>query len=259
MTLLLNPKYEHLRPHLKHIESLMARGEMIHKGRNRLCTIEIDGLTICIKAYRKPMLINRFVYRFFRKTKGFRAWLHADILRHAGFDTPENVAYIQNNTLLGIGICYYICLFQEGKTLYHWGNKRLAEIQEDVRAFARQTACLHQAGLLLNDYTPGNILQTTTGFAFVDTNRMRQGRVSIQQGLKNMAGLWIQPEVADFLAQEYLAARGAQCEQHELLLMRKYRKDFWRRFAKKHHLDTEKVHTDLNGNTYQFNILQTIQ
>lgn len=259
MTLLLNPKYEHLRPFLEQIESLMTRGQMIHKGRNRLCTIEIEGVMICVKAYRKPIFINQFIYRFFRKTKGLRAWQHSDILRGAGFDSPENVAYIQNNTFLGIGICYYVCLFQEGKTLYHWGNKCLAEIQEDVRAFAQLTARLHQAGLLLNDYTPGNILQTDTGFTFVDTNRMLQGNVSIKQGLKNIAKLWMQPEVADFLAQEYLAVRGVQCGQHELLLMRKYRKDFWCRFAKKHHIDTEKVHTDLNGSTYHFNILQTIQ
>ena len=258
-TLLLNPKYEHLRPFFEQIESLMTRGQMIHKGRNRLCTIEIEGVTICVKAYRKPIFINQFIYRFFRKTKGLRAWQHSDILREAGFDSPENVAYIQNNTFSGIGICYYVCLFQEGKTLYHWGNKCLAEIQEDVRAFAQLTARLHQAGLLLNDYTPGNILQTDTGFTFVDTNRMLQGNVSIKQGLKNIARLWMQPEVADFLAQEYLAVRGVQCGQHELLLMRKYRKDFWCRFAKKHHIGTEKVHTDLNGSTYHFNILQTIQ
>lgn len=259
MTLLLNAKYEHLRPFFEQIESLMTRGQMIHKGRNRLCTIEIEGVTICVKAYRKPIFINQFIYRFFRKTKGLRAWQHSDILREAGFDSPENVAYIQNNTFLGIGICYYVCLFQEGKTLYHWGNKCLAEIQEDVRAFAQLTARLHQAGLLLNDYTPGNILQTDTGFTFVDTNRMLQGNVSIKQGLKNIARLWMQPEVADFLAQEYLAVRGVQCGQYELLLMRKYRKDFWCRFAKKHHIGTEKVHTDLNGSTYHFNILQTIQ
>lgn len=257
--MLLNPKYAHLRPYIEHIEELMMHGTMIHMGRNRLCTIEIDGVTICIKEYRKPLFINQFIYRFFRQTKGFRAWQHADILRHANFDSPENVAYIQNNTLFGIGICYYICLFQEGKTLYHWGNKCLREIQEDVHNFAQLTARLHQAELLLNDYTPGNILQTKTGFAFVDTNRMRQGKVSIEQGLKNMAGLWMQPDVADFLVQEYLTARGVQCSQHELLLMRKYRKDFWDRFAKKHHIDAEKIHTDLNGSTYSFNILQTIQ
>lgn len=257
--ILLNPKYAHIRSHLEHIEDLMTHGTMIHMGRNRLCTTEIDGITICIKEYRKPLFFNRFIYRFFRQPKGLRAWLHANILRHAGFDSPENVAYIQNNTFLGIGVCYYICLFQEGTTLYHWGNKSLTEIQEDVHAFAQHTAHLHQTELLLTDYTPGNILQTKTGFAFVDTNRMQKGKVSIEQGLKNMAGLWMQPEVADFLVQEYLATRGAQCGQRELLLMRKYRKDFWRRFAKKHHITTEKNHTDLNGSTYSFNILQTIQ
>lgn len=259
MKLLLNPKYNPLRPYLENIRDLMTKGSMIHIGRNRLCVVEVEGVKICIKEYRKPIFINRFVYRFLRSTKGLRAWQHSDILRRSGFDSPENIAYIQFNTLLGIGVCYYVCLFQEGQTLYRWGNQPLSKIQTDVKTFAQHTARLHDSKLMLCDYTPGNILQTKTGFSFVDTNRMLQGEVSIKAGLKNMAGLWMQPEVADYLTQQYIVARGMECTQHDIVLMRNYRKHFWKKFAQKHHITTEKVHTDLDGSQYFFNIQLTIE
>lgn len=257
--LLLNPKYKHLQSHFEHIRELIAGGTLIHAGRNHLYAIEIDGIKMCIKEYRKPRFLNQFIYRFFRKSKGLRAWLHSDILRQTGFDSPENIAYIQSSSLWGIGICYYICLYQEGRTLYHWGNKALSEIQTDVTAFAQLTARLHQAGIMLCDYTPGNILQTEKGFAFVDTNRMYQGEVSIKKGLRNMAGLWLQPDVADYLTSQYIKARGIDCTPIHVSLMRRYRKVFWKKFARKHAITTEKVHTDLDGNSYYFNIQSTIQ
>lgn len=112
---------------------------------------------------------------------------------------------------------------------------------------------------MLCDYTPGNILQTEKGFAFVDTNRMYQGEVSIKRGLRNMAGLWLQPDVADYLTSQYIKARGIDCTPTHVSLMRRYRKVFWKKFARKHAISTEKVHTDLDGNSYYFNIQSTIQ
>ena len=259
MKLLLNPKYEHLRHSLENIQDLMRRGTVIHNGRNRLCIVKVEGISICIKEYKIPHCINRVVYRFLRPTKGLRAWKHSDILRQAGFDSPENVAYIQNNTFLAIGICYYVSLYKEGKTLYDWGNKSLDEIQLQVRSLAQLTAHLHDSRLLLQDYTPGNILQSEHGFFYVDTNRMRRGLVSLEDGLRNMAGLWMQPEVADYLAEQYIEARGNRCTEQHIANMRFYRRIFWKRLAQKQHIQTEKVHQDLDGSKYYFNIQSTIQ
>ena len=259
MKLLLNPKYECLRHSLENIQDLIQRGTMIHNGRNRLYVIQIAGVNICIKEYKKPHCINRVVYRFFRPSKGLLAWLHSDILHQAGFDSPENIAYIQNNTFFGVGICYYVSLFQPGQTLYHWSCKSLEEIQVQVDAFAQKTAQLHDSRILLRDYTPGNILQTGSGFSYVDTNRMKQGVISIEEGLKNMAGLWVKPEVADYLTKQYVEARGVTCTQEHISKMRDYRKSFWRRLAKRQKIKTEKVHQDLDGSKYYFNIQSTIQ
>lgn len=259
MKLLLNPKYAFLRSYLERISELLEQGTMIHAGRNRLFVIEIEKVKICIKEYRKPMFFNRMVYRFFRPSKGLRAWQHSEILRQAGFDSPENVAYIQNNTFLGIGVCYYVSLYQEGKTLYHWGNKSLEEIYVQVRSLALLTARLHDCRLLLRDYTPGNILQTEHGFSYVDTNRMKQGVISVEEGLRKMAGLWMQPEVADYLTEQYVEERGVKCTHKHIAKMRNYRRIFWTKLVKKQQIKAEKVHQDLDGSKYYFNILSTIQ
>ena len=255
---MVNAKYISLQSYWKHPEQLMQMGTLIHRGRNELRVAEVAGLRVCIKQYGVPNLWRGLVYRFLRTPKGMRAWQNTQKLRAAGFDSPEEVAYIQYNTPLGIGRSYYICLYQEGRTLYRLGDMSLQEIESDVRALAQHTARLHEAGLMLCDYTPGNILQTEQGFAYVDTNRMRQGKVSVRQGLRNMAGLWMQPEVADVLARHYAEARGANPEEAEAWY-REYRRAFWRRFVRRHQLKDCIIHRDVDGSTYRFSFNSTIQ
>lgn len=253
--ILLNPTYAFLRPALMHPEQLINLGEPIHRGRNKLYVAEIEGVRLCIKQYRIPNLLLRFVYRYFRKPKGFRAWQNTIMLREAGFGSPEPVAYIQNESLTGIHACYYICLFVEGKTLYHWGDSKTIETCREIERFAHFAAKLHESGLMMNDFTPGNILQTKEGFVLVDTNRMHKGFVSVERGLRNMVGLWMQPETATMLARLYAKERGALPSESYESLYAKYRKRFWCRFARRHNLEDNIVHRDLNGSeyTYHFN------
>ena len=254
----INPKYRSWQSFWEHPEQLMTNGTLIHRGRNELRVTEVEGMRVCVKQYGVPNSWRRFVYRFMRAPKGLRAWRNTQILRTAGFDSPEELAYIQYNTLFGIDKSYYICLFQDGQTLYRWGDKPLPEIETDVKALAQQTARLHEAGLLLCDYTPGNILQTENGFAYVDTNRMRQGKVSVSRGLRNMAGLWLQPEAADLLARTYAEKRGGDGEQ-AVKWMRRYRRVFWRRFVRRHGLKDCIIHRDPDGSAYKYPFNSTIQ
>lgn len=256
--ILLNPTYETLRPLLSEPERLMTRGTAIHRGRNMLCEVEVESVRLCIKRYGTPNVFRNFVYRYLRAPKGLRAWRNSHALRAAGFDSPEPVAYIQRNTGWGIKDSYYICLYEEGQTLYRWGDQSLASLQDEVRAFALFTARMHEAGFLICDYTPGNILCTGTGFTLVDTNRMRQGKVSLACGLRNMAGLWLQPETAAYLAQVYAEARGADPELAEAQ-MAQYRRAFWKRFVRRHGLHDIIIHRDLDGSQYSYPLNTTIR
>ena len=159
----LNPAYERLRSRLEDCEKLIAEGTLIHRGRNRLYIVETGGVTLCIKKYGTPNLFKSFAYRYLCAPKGLRAWRNSERLREAGMLSPEPVAYIQNNRPWGIRESYYICLYHPGRTLYEWGNQPLGKIRNAIEQFAVMTAQMHEKGLRMRDYTPGNILQTEQG------------------------------------------------------------------------------------------------
>ncbi|MBQ8100184.1 MAG: hypothetical protein IJ169_02725 [Paludibacteraceae bacterium] len=260
MTELVNPEYVHLAPLLRNPERLVAAGRLIHSGRNRLYAFTTgDGTALCIKQYRVPNLLNRLVYRYLRPPKGLRAWRNSDALRRAGFLSPENVAYIQEDSPLGIGRNWYISRWQDGATIYRWGALPLRTLAPQLDALAHCAARMHEAGLLLTDFTPGNILLTTGGFCFVDTNRMHRGRIDIACGLRSMRGLWLQPEAAERLALAYAEARGAHDPQQWAARFLCWRKRFWQRRIHRKHLPLEIVHTDIDGTQYRFNLQTTIQ
>lgn len=257
--MIINPTYEPLRAMLSEPEKLMAQGQIIHLGRNELRRVEVQGESLCIKRYGVPGWLNRWIYRHWRTPKGLRAYRNAFRLREAGLDTPEPIAYIQYGTWWGIGDSYYICRYEPGQTLYHWGDKPLNAIQEELKAFAVFAARLHEVGLMLSDFTPGNILRTGKGYTLVDINRMREGSCSVRQGIRNMAGLWLQPETADYLAEQYVCARKAAHPEEAIRLFRKARRAFWRRFTCRHHLKEVIIHTDVDGSRYTYHFNSTIQ
>ena len=55
MKIILNPKYEALRDHLKNIEEHFEHsGRDIHSGRNVMRSLKVNGLTICVKCFGPP-------------------------------------------------------------------------------------------------------------------------------------------------------------------------------------------------------------
>lgn len=255
----LNPKYENLRPYFEQPQLLAEQGQIIHNGRNKLYVTDVEDTTICIKQYDNGQLWRNIIYRHFHSPAAERAMQHSLELIKAGFSSPEPIAYIQFDNFLCLTDSYYICLYQTGRTLYQWGEKSLSQINDYIDTFAQFTARLHEAGFLLNDYTPGNIMITTEGFTLIDTNRMQRREVSIKTGLKNMAGLWLQPEVAERLATTYCHARKVSDTEHYVALMHSYRNHFWKRFSRRHHLNGEIIHRNLDGTAYHFKLSQSIQ
>ena len=257
--ILLNPTYESMRAQLSNPAQLMAHGKPIHRGRNELCLVTVDGILLCIKRYGVSNRFKQFIYRYLRAPKGLRAWQNTIKLREVGLDSPEPIAYTQYNSLWGLRDSYYICRYADGQTLYHWGDCDVENIKKDIVALAHFAARMHEAGLLMLDFTPGNILRTKEGFTLVDTNRMRQGRISVRQGLKNMAGLWLQPQAAELLARTYVSARGEKQLDGYSVLYAQYRRSFWLRFVHRHHLQDVIVHHDLDGNQYSYHFNSTIR
>ena len=50
----MNPTYASLQPYWEHPEQLMDKGTPIHRGRNELRVVEVEGVRVCIKQYGVP-------------------------------------------------------------------------------------------------------------------------------------------------------------------------------------------------------------
>ncbi|MDR0893975.1 MAG: tyrosine protein kinase [Prevotellaceae bacterium] len=239
MTITINPKYKHLRHFIEQLpQRFEAEGKVVYTGRNLIKVIIVNGQAINVKRYAVPSLFNRVVYTFFRASKAKRAFTYPDILLNKGIETPTPIAYIVEHTYALIHYSYFVSLQSTySRNFYEFGNADIRSCRDIIAEFARFTAKLHDNGILHRDYSPGNILfdyiENRYHFSLIDINRLKFGKVSIENGCANFARLWGQREFFIELATQYAAARGADttfCVERTL----HYRKKFWKRHARKH-------------------------
>lgn len=159
MRITLNPKYcnnAELREFIDNIDRRFPQGALVQQGnRNTLRRFTLDGENMVVKHFGKPNIFNRVAYTFFRKPKGVRAYDYAFRVISAGFNTPTPVAYIERRTGGLVADSYFIsteCPYT--RRFYEFGNARISDCEDIVRAFVRATAVFHQAGMLHRDFSP---------------------------------------------------------------------------------------------------------
>lgn len=239
MKIILNPAFESLRAFVESIPQIFEKkGRTIYEGRNEIKVFQVNGMEVNVKRYRVPILLNRVVYSFFRKTKGIRAFSYPLQILNKGFETPEPIAYIEIKKCGLIHHSFFISMQSPyAHTFYEFGNATAEQYEEIAKAFASYTAKLHDAQIYHKDYSPGNILFDKIDgeyhFLLVDINRMSFGEVSMQKGCANFARLWGNTGFFELLATEYAKARGLDTKECIRLVLDARRK-FWIKFRKKH-------------------------
>lgn len=254
MKILIDKKYEHLRPFITTIPQLMADGQgtTIHDARNLIKIFSTDGLTLNVKRYHPSALPNTLVYSSgLRKPKGLRAFQYANVLLRHGVETPAPVAYIEERNTLGLlGYSYFVSLHcPYGHRLYEFGNAAEGTYEALSVALAAFTAHMHNEGILHRDYSPGNILWTideqppTTGtdgnttsryhFSVVDINRMSFGPVDMKAGCSNFARLWGPKHMIQLIVRAYAEQRGYDTDKAVRIAL-DARARFWKRFSRRH-------------------------
>lgn len=236
MKVVLNPKYENLRPWIEQLpEHFEKEGRIIYNARNQIRIMRAsDGSEVCVKRFHAPRFLNRLIYSYWRAPKAMRAYENALRLKSAGIGTPEPIAYILNikNGLLEGS--YLIC--QKSvltRNFYEFRHHSLNGYEYIVSAFARFTAFMHEQGILHKDYSPGNILfdldeKGQPMFELVDINRMVFGHpVNMATACHNFCRLWGREDFFILLAQEYAKSRGFD-EGRCIQLTIRYWKRFWR-------------------------------
>ena len=215
-----NPKYAHLKQYLEKMPEHWdnQEGKVIYKGRNELREIEIEGVTMVVKAFRKPNMVNQLAYGILRPSKAKRSYEYAQMLLERGFGTPEPIGYYTERNGLLFGRSFYACLKSTCNFTYvHLMDGSYPNQERVLKAIARLTARFHEQGWMHKDYSRGNILFQETPedvkLEIIDLNRIRFKKVDMETGCKNFERLPGTPEMLRILAKEYAEARGFDAEQ----------------------------------------------
>ncbi|REG87229.1 lipopolysaccharide kinase InaA family protein [Winogradskyella sediminis] len=192
------------------IDSFDSHGEMIGNGyRNVIKIVTIGGERYNIKEFKVPNMVNKIVYRFFRKSKAERSFLYATRLLNAGILTPAPEAFVEYKSAFTFGSSYYI----SKQLKYDFTIRKLIDEPECddydtiLRQFTQFTYRLHESGIHFLDHSPGNTLIIKNGdnykFYLVDLNRMAFKTLSYDERLANFARLSPKDYMLDIISDEY--------------------------------------------------------
>ena len=200
-----------------YILNFKTSGKLFGDGkRNIIKLFELDGITMNIKSFKIPNLINRIAYRYFRKSKARRSFEYATILLERGIGTPQPIAFLENYNWIGLKDSYYASEHLSCDLTY----RELVEIpdfpdhENILRQFTRFSYSLHQKGIEFKDHSPGNTLikKTAEGqydFFLVDLNRMNFHKtMSFELRMKNLCRLTPVKGMVEVMSNEYAKASG---------------------------------------------------
>lgn len=202
----------------KHSEELLgliqrfdSEGKEFTNGqRNKIRIFDFQGIKINVKSFKIPNVINKIVYRFFRKSKAKRSFEFANILLEKGIGTPQPIAYIEH---FGFGLkdSYYMSehLSYDFTIREPFLDKNFPDRENVLRQFTRFTYELHQKGIEFLDHSPGNTLvqkesENNYKFFLVDLNRMTfHNQIDFETRMKNFAKLTPDEDILLIESSEY--------------------------------------------------------
>ena len=212
MKTVINPAYKILNSFVTNIPSLFEQeGKLVYKARNQLKHYSVEGYDVIVKRYKKPFLINRIAYTFFRPSKAKRAFEYALKLLKIGVESPAPIAYIEQNKCGLLTHGYFISIYEKD---YADIRDLMDGIQKDdllMKELSLYIAGLHNKGVLHLDMSPGNILykKTENGihFTLFDINRMQFRRtISNEKRYKSFKRLSENESVLTEIAKRYAVA-----------------------------------------------------
>lgn len=240
MKAVFSEKYQHLQPQIHElIASFDNGGQTVYSGRNEVKTFDLQKCKINIKAFKKPHLINKVAYRYFRSSKARRSFEYAKILLQKGIRTPEPIGYMEEAGKT-FGKSYYICKHID----YDYTFRDLISMSDipkrnDIlRQFTEFTYLLHEKGVEFLDHSPGNTLivnetNHTCAFYLVDLNRMKfHANMSLSARIYNFRRLAHSKEIISEISKTYAGLVGIDFDS-VFKLMWKNTDHFFTKFNRK--------------------------
>lgn len=242
MNKVIHPDFAHQSENIQAIINNFETGgtTFISGKRNKIKLFTLQDITVNVKSFKVPNVVNKFVYRFFRKSKAQRSYEFAIRLLENGIDTPQPIAYFENKSPFTLQDSYYLSEQLQPDLTF----RELIEVpdypdhENILRQFTKFTYTLHQKGIEFLDHTPGNTLikQIEKGvyrFYLVDLNRMDfHDSMSLKQRIINMSKLTPETRLIEVMSDEYAKLYGVGYND-VLRPMIKYTQYFSNRFHRK--------------------------
>jgi tRNA A-37 threonylcarbamoyl transferase component Bud32 len=207
-----------------------------NQQRNSLRLFKINDETINVKSFKIPNLINKVVYRFFRKSKAQRSFEYANTLNKLDIGTPQPIAYYEKKSTLFFKESFYLSIHQEYDLTYRElvSDENYPNHETILRQFTRFTYKLHENNICFLDHSPGNTLIKKEGdnyqFYLVDLNRMHFKKLSFDQRMANFSRLTPKKEMVAVMSNEYAKLIK---QDYEIVFAKMW--DFTTKFQEKHH------------------------
>ncbi|EJL74278.1 lipopolysaccharide kinase InaA family protein [Chryseobacterium populi] len=186
-------------------------GTLIGNGsRNIIKFFNLNGLILNFKSFKQHNIINRHIYKFYRKSKARRSFEYANMLIGKNYYTPKPIAYIENHDVIGLTSSYYISEQLENTwTLTDVLSKTsFPERERIIKEYTLLMYRLHNDGIEFIDNSPNNFLIKKEGDIYciyiVDLNRMNfYDHIKIDKRLRNFARLTNDVTIIKIISEEY--------------------------------------------------------
>ncbi|SEW26578.1 Lipopolysaccharide kinase (Kdo/WaaP) family protein [Chryseobacterium wanjuense] len=226
---------------LRILENFKNDGTLIGNGsRNIIKFFDFNGLILNFKSFKQHNIINRHVYKFYRKSKARRSFEYAHLLLSKNYYTPKPIAYVENHDFIGLTSSFYISeQLKDSWTLTEvLGNHSFPDRERIIKEYTLLLYRLHNDGIQFLDNSPNNFLIRKENDKYciymVDLNRMNfHENIPLDKRLKNFARLTTDPDIIKIIADEYARLSNNSPEycskkiieaSNKLLLKRKVKK-----------------------------------
>ena len=214
----INTKYTEFEEKIQlFISEFNYSGKVLVEGqRNAIKLFDLKDITLNIKSFKKPNLINKIAYRYFRKSKARRSFEFASKLMEMQIGTPNPVAFFENYDFIGLKESYYACEHLENVFEFREIVQNEAFENRDfiIREFTQFTFEMHEKGIEFLDHSPGNTLirKNTDGsysFFLVDLNRMKfHESLDFKTRMKNLSKITHKKDMIVVMSNEYAKLSG---------------------------------------------------
>lgn len=193
------------------IKNFNTLGCLIFKERNTLRKIHNDVLgTLAVKSFKKPILINQYIYSTFRKSKAYRSFYNAKFLLSKNINTPKPIAFFEQKKGKKLIHSFYFSEYYN----YDFTFRELIEKKEMfadwniiLQKFTEFIYKMHNSQILFKDLSPGNILikkiNNLYEFSLIDLNRMAFKDLSWDERLQNFIRLSMTEDMINIIGKTY--------------------------------------------------------